>query len=353
MIQNVSVLNSSVSMPRVCYPIDVIPETYRKWYKHVLEEGGRTEPPVAFEISTPIVQAVFRHITGSNNFKIDELLDLQGDIITVQSHGVTRALTTQRFYFNQSRSVTAPPHQGIRLCKTPAQGTPVGAWIEQGQLKLYDFERQEDIRVSVSCTDLMEYEGRLYVVSGENLLLISFLEHANHLVVAPELVGHVLPRATRSFDGCLIQNLLGSFYVSVLSKPKEHRQLQIKELDNYRITDAKYDNHVLMVVGLNKKTKQYDRIVIRFDSGWSCYDVRIVSDVPTAGLNFTTLDNGIVICLNENEDIEVFSNKKDNSAVRIISDPILGGDMRMARTGSTALICRGNKVFRFSMNKKG
>ena len=61
MMNNVSVLNSSVSIPKLCASFDVIPQAYREWYKAVFEDGKRVPPPSGFQdliIIQPIIHTV-------------------------------------------------------------------------------------------------------------------------------------------------------------------------------------------------------------------------------------------------------------------------------------------------------
>ena len=53
MMQNISALNKAVSVPKVCYAFDVIPQAYLCWYKAVFEQGKRCAPP--FDLNAPVL----------------------------------------------------------------------------------------------------------------------------------------------------------------------------------------------------------------------------------------------------------------------------------------------------------
>jgi hypothetical protein len=69
MIHNISVFNKDVSVPAVCYPLTVIPENYRNWYKAIFEDGKRIAPPDTMIAVVPI-QTYVKDIIHSNYFDI-------------------------------------------------------------------------------------------------------------------------------------------------------------------------------------------------------------------------------------------------------------------------------------------
>jgi hypothetical protein len=104
-----------------------------------------------------------------------------------------------------------------------------------------------------------------------------------------------------------------------------------------------------MVVGINKAEGHYNRFVFRFASNWSSYDCRVIENITPAGLNFTVTDAGICICITEDDDVEIFSNRKDSSSVKSIDDPEIKSDMRLCHSGAQVRIAYGEKLHSFSM----
>jgi len=94
---------------------------------------------------------------------------------------------------------------------------------------------------------------------------------------------------------------------------------------------------------------KYHRFVFRFDSEFKSYDVRKVEDVTATGLNFVTLDSGVCVCLNEDEELELFSCKKGSKSVKTIQDPVLGGDMRLVKNYGELMFFRENKLYKMKM----
>jgi len=166
---------------------------------------------------------------------------------------------------------------------------------------------------------------------------------------------NILEHATRLYPGVAIQKMLGSTFASLFMYAGAAQQVRIKELDDYRIVDAKYDGAssyatadlqaggVLMVLG--EKKGRYDRLVFRFDQGCVNYDVRKVRNVTMGDLNFVVLDTGVCVCLTEDEKLELFSARMGSTSIKTVEDPVLGGDMKLTKHGGQVLFMRGEKLY--------
>jgi len=168
----------------------------------------------------------------------------------------------------------------------------------------------------------------------------------NTVVASTKTAVNVVRHASKLYPGVVVQSLLGSVYVSLLTAPGVAHQVRIKELDEYRVLEAKYDGGVLMVVGT--KGGKYDRLIFRFASD-NTYDIRKVEDITPTGLNFVTLDSGVCVCLTEEEKLELFSAKRGSTAVKVVEDKALSGDMILGKKAGTLLFARGDKVYTMRM----
>ena len=344
---NLSVFNKDVSMPHVCYPLDVIPDSYKQWYKEIFENGKRLPPPEDFQASVPIITAIIHKIVGSNNFDISEVMSLDETIISIYSGANLRILTDSKFYLNKNKNI--PIKHPLKIAITTVGKVPIIAKLNSEKLILHNADKNKEISNQIYGQKLMEYNGNLYVASGDNILYVDFMEVGENIIAASNIVASILPNATKIFDGVIIQNLLGAKYVSIFSEPKTHRQIHIKELDKYRIIDAKYDNNILMLIGSNNNI--YDRFVIKFSDDWKNYDVRIINNVSPTELNFVVLDKGVAICLNEDEDLEVFSNRISHQNVTVINDPAVTGDIKLHKYGGKLYFSKGENLYSMTMRK--
>lgn len=345
MIKNISVLNKDVSVPQVCYPFDIIPETYRNWFCAIFENGKRIPPPTDFQSIAHIITTI-KKITGSNNFDITEENEYDGNILSILFTGGKRAvLTDKKFYLNHKTFNTS---NNIKLAITPKSDMVLLVKIENGLLKLFNTETNTEISTQLGASDLMTYNGNIYVKNIDRLLEIDLTEiKHNNILVSSKVVANLLENASTLYDGVVVQNLLGAYYISIFPSFREHQQLHIKELDEYRIIDAKFNSNILMIVGI--KNGQYDRFVFRFSKDWHTYDIRKVENITHTGLNFIVLDNGVCIHLTEEENIEIFSNRKDSPNIKVIEDPVLGGDMKLFHSGSKVYFGKHNKLCTMKM----
>jgi len=345
MDQNVSVFHPKVSLPKVCLPMDVIPEAYLQWFKAVLANGNRTAPPKDLQAVIDIAMAI-KKVVGSNNFKISELLQAP-DLITDFIIGAVRAVLTQNkgVIINGKESPGVPGTAKI-IC-LPVRNTVIAAHIENGKLKLHNATGRVAIPLDVDASDVMKYDGRLYVKSKDKILELVFVEAGNNVIASVKLVATALEFGSKMFDGVVFQNLLGAQYASIFPKPGTHHQPRIKELDPYKIVDAKHERGVLIVVGA--KAGKYDKFVIRFAPDYTSYDLRMVPDISYAGISFTVLDNGIVVHLTEDEKLQLFGKKPGSSNLKEISDSALSGDMKLTSHGVQTMFVQGDTVYTIAM----
>jgi hypothetical protein len=341
---NVSVLNAAVKIPPVCQPLAVLPSVYRDWYEAVLERGERLSPPDSPVATAVVVQPVIQSLQGSALFTIQPFGSYAGDVVAVVGNTV---LTTAGVWAGAHRLAGAAA--GSVLGVTPIHRLPILARVRQGVLAVTDATRQQDLPVSLLADEVMATDGRIYFRQGGLLQELDVTEFPGKLLITPTVVGNVLGQATRLFEGVVIQSLLGATYAGLLPARGQFREIRLAELDTYRVVDARYENHVLVVIGTQQG--RYDRLVFRFAEDFGSYDLRTIADVPLLGINVTVLDTGVALLLAENGTLEIFSHSPGNVAVKTVTDPAIGSDSRLAHDGAQAFIARGNRLFTFSMSR--
>ena len=343
MLQNISVFNKDVGVPKACYSFDVIPEAYKLWYKAIFDEGKRLPPPADFDKVELVVTV--NVVTGSDNVLIEELDEYEGTILDVHYHSGVRVLTDKNFYKTKNRKLRVGP-------KTKPFHTPLGvsmlAKLDGGALKIFNVDTDKEVNCSISGQDLMESNGNLYVKSMDNILRVQTIEAGSNIIVSTQVAATVLEKSSKFFDGVLFQNILGAFYVSIFPNDKAHHQVQMKELDHHRIVEAKCRANVLMVITANKNGI-YDRWVFRFNDDFKSYDIRKIEGITPVGCNFTVLDNGIVVGVNEDDNLEIFSSRKDSSNLKVVQDNTITSDMKLFNSGAKLLFSKENKLYSAKM----
>ncbi|NJL70636.1 MAG: serine/threonine protein kinase [Candidatus Competibacteraceae bacterium] len=345
MKSNVSVLNADVSVPKVCYPFDVIPQAYRDWYRAVFENGKRCPPPKDIAAAINLASAVAPHISG-RVFVFDEIESVNESIVGVWNFGGRRIMLTPKHILYKGARINRDSVP-VRVVASKKEFHPIAASISNGQLSLTSLDSNVVLH-RVSAEDFTVCDGRLVVRNGSLVTELTMMEIGhNKFMPMASVVANVLPRATKTFDGCMVQMLLDACYVSIFPEKGGHHQIRIKEAEPYkRIIDAKYMNHVLMFIVESKG--EYKRLIVRFDDNFRQYDVREQDDVlPT--LNFVVLDNGLAAHIEKDERLVLFRNRRGDGKATVVEDASIETDMMLYRDGTKAIVARGSKLYRLSM----
>lgn len=344
---NISVFHDKATMPAATLPLDVIPKGLKRWFIDVFEKGERRSPPTDYETAVQIVAAVVREITGSNLFIMKKIAEFAEPILRVWANGTTRVIQTENHLYLNNREFLCERDAVIGF--TPKYNRPVKLIRKNGEAIATEIETGK-ILYRCASDGIMCYDGRLYIQTGLELFEVEYVELPTQLAATTRSVANVtdLPQATRIFDGVIVQNLLGRCIVSVFPHSKVCFQIPIPELDGYRLIDAKFQNKVLMMVV--EKRGHYNRFVFRFDDGYASYDSRVIEEIQYTGLNFTVADHGTCVMIDEEDRVEVFTNKK-NQPVKVFADPVIEGDMALFHDGTAVLLAKGSKLYSFSKRK--
>ena len=352
MLANKSVFDKDVTVPKVCYPFSVIPQSYLDWYKAIFEKGLRLPPPNSL---TPIlvVAPIVKKIVGTNNFDIKEILSLPEDILEYFSHnGVTVILTAKNTYINDLPiNWTGQGETWIGI--TPKKNNVVLAGLNNNQIQLYNANDKKTMPLPMSAEQMTSYDGRLYFKSGGSLYEIDWVETSASTYPSARIVANIHDNS-KLYDGVVIQNLLGTHWATLFPEYKKSYNIKLPEIVG-QVVDAKFENNVLMVVSTKKTIKgkvqnlEYNRYVYRFDSNYQTYDVksRVTQGFDT--INFTVLDGGICVSINEDQNVILFKNKKDDPLVKIIDDPEIRDNIRLYKDGKQTMITIGDTLYSIKM----
>ncbi|HLK61031.1 MAG TPA: hypothetical protein VKU00_30985 [Chthonomonadaceae bacterium] len=341
---NVSVFHRDVAIPKVCYPFDTIPQAYRDWYRAVFDHGKRLPPPTDLRAVVVIAPQPVR-VQGTHLLHITELYRFPAEVVApVPASANDVALTVGGLYIKHRQH---PVDKDARVVFTVRTNHIIAASVRQGRLKLVDITQGREIGSSLAAEALTTCGNRLMVKQGGTLYEVEFVEFGVNIQAALKPIGNALENATQLFEGVAVQSLLGACYVSLSPQPGTCYAVHIAEMDGYQIVDARFDNNVLMLIGTREG--RYDKCILRFDPACRGYDIRLVPDIAYIGLNFVTLDNGLCIHVNENEELEIFSHRKDIQALRVLADPAVPG-RKLFKNGTQVLFAQGDRVYSLSLH---
>jgi len=346
MLANIPVFHKDVKFPKVCMPFNAIPPEYKEWYKALFFDGKRMTPPSG-AIQTVVIPVVIQTITGNEDFEITEMFEYDSNIIKYLSIDGTRATVTAKSLYIGNSKVPQTSSKNLHIAITPLTNKVMSVTLVDGDVLIHNSSEGTTPGHNIKADDIMSYKGRVFVKNGETLSELDFVDMGKNIHVVPKPVANIMENATKFFDGVIIQNVLGSFMASIFPSAGMHYQIQCPEFKGYQIIDAKYDNNVLMVIGSRKG--KYDKFVLKFDDKFSTYSLRRVDDISYSGINFAVLENGIVVHINDNEEVEIFSNKKDSNKVKVVDSSVISGDMRLFNDGVRIVFAKGKKMYRLKM----
>jgi len=346
MTHNLSVLNPEVAFPKaVVQSFNVIPEVYLRWYEAVLERGQRLAPPEDLVASIPQFTTARLVPAIGGAIEITKLFELPGDIVDFFDWaGNPVTFTETEVYLGDRWVINAFP--GAVVGFSPKMSRPILAAIHAERLWLYDLMGKRSVPLDIAAKAVMVSNDRIYAVSATSIIEVRFFETATTVMAAPVVVGSCLELSTKAYDGVILQDLLGSYYGSFFPKSETHHQIRLRELDGYRIVDAKSSGPVLMVVA--SKSGKYDRFVYRFSADYANHDLRKIHDITPTGLNFVTLPSGVCVQIDEEGDVRVFSSKIGSAAEKIITEPAVA-DMKLVVRGAQLIGLRGHEAFSLRM----
>lgn len=343
MRQNVSVLNPQVTVPKVCYPFDVVPPVYLDWYRALFEHGKRLAPPADVR-GTVTLPAPVPVPAGSDRLILRELARLPGEVLfPIPAVGPDAAVTSNGLFVKGRRHLE---HPELRAALSPRMEHLVAGRIVAGRLELFDVTAGRPIPDVLEVEALSVSDGRFLVKQGMTLAEVDLVELPAGVRAVLRPVGNAMEQATQLFEGVALQSLLGTWYASLFPRAGECHSVRLAELDGYQVVEARFENRVLGVIAVRKG--QYDRFLFRFDEKLGSHDVRVTPNVTYAGLNFAVLDSGVAVLLNEAEELELFSNRPGSTTLQTFSDPAVAGG-RLFKHGTQLLLARGDRLYSLSM----
>ncbi|KKK69234.1 hypothetical protein LCGC14_2936080, partial [marine sediment metagenome] len=243
MKNNISIFRDDVTYPRICRSLEIIPEAYRRWYEAIFEGKTRVPPPDDITAAI-IITPEYQEMKSDSDLEIIKIQDFKEEIIDYFSdNGIEIVETLNKIYTNND------PYEIKKDCAiaiTPKGNVPYVGWLKNKELCLYNLEEKKDLPVELTAEKIMSYNGRIFTKNKDKLSEINFIELANSTQASSRIVCNVLEKATVLYDGLVLQNMLGSFIISIFPKINHCYQLNISELNEHKIIDDKYENHVLV-----------------------------------------------------------------------------------------------------------
>jgi serine/threonine protein kinase len=341
---NKSVFNKSVKVPAQARDLSHIPSDLRSWMEDAFEKGKRVLPPLVggrIQVATP----VYTHIQSADYFDIELVKSYDATIhyhFSYMNENVVRSGDT--IYVGGRKYELS--HSNSEIIISPETMVPIE--ITKNEFRSLDNNNANKIQFRIE--QLSVTNNIPFIKSGENLSTAPIKKFHSYMM-AIDKTWPVMPLSTKVFPGMAYQNALGVPYIWIpeLSKDRISGEfIKIPELSGYSIISAKCIRNVAMIIGY--KGQEYTRFVIRYDHGK--YDIKSTPNIDSQSeLNFAVLDKGVVVLINENSEIEIFSSSIGETAVKVIGDKQIDNTCILSSNGSQVLFYRGKDLYKLRMRK--
>jgi hypothetical protein len=329
----------------VCNPLSVIPKRHREWLKALFVLGERSIPPMA-DGSGPIpVPANIVVVQGTEKFEIRELFALDDDILfCTENFGVDYFVTRRSVYRGTTRIWDkVSDYRRVVVCPTEEGDVVISA--ADGQGKIHFLTPDNESIGQAASQGVFQRNQAAYTVNKGHLYENTFVKGGSRTLVRTRAIDNVSEYNAQIYPGVVVQDLLGKIWVTIPYAPGKSCSRPIRELDGYRIIDARCERNICIVVA--EKQNTYYRFILTFTPDFTSYALRIEPDVGYEGINFTVLENGLCILLSSADELQVF---KGNTAHKF-ENPPLDANMRMFTKSGGVFFVNGNSVFAFRMVK--
>lgn len=344
---NVSILNPQVSYPKgPTFPLDVIPKHYLHWYKDLFEKGKRLPPP-DIDGKVIIVVPTIEKIKGADKFLLDELFKFNKEIIDVTLYRDCEVVVTSNQIYLNRKLTGCPFTENLKVFLKKDSFHPIAAFISNDKLELYDLEKNEKINCNLLADKIFTYQGRLYLKQNDQISEVECDQIGNKIIPFTKLVSKVLPNLVKIHDGVIVERIFGTHYFSIFPEESHCFQIRIPEVEKYKIIDAKFEKGLLCLIGFHTTEERYDRFFIYLDN--QSYQIVLTENVLHTGINFTVLDNGICVFINEEDQVEIF-NVRNLSKKRTIEDKTVNHDMKLRSIGAKTVFFKGESIYSLTMS---
>lgn len=340
---NISIFNKSVSLPATVRDFSVIPPVWRDWFIALFEQGKRCAPPdlpADFQvISVPLTIS-----TSAERFQM-RLLKTYPAAIRQHYYALGKTWVIAGNQVFSEQGIWELPEPTAPVLYEPNQGIFLAAVLNKGLLQIENLSTHERISTQLAAQRLLQINNQLYVIQRDQLIAVAITRFGKNLLVSAGRSWQIMPNAHQVFEGLLSQTVFGQTYLIIPYLPTACLIQNIPELQPYKLISGKHQNGVVMLLGYQQG--RYDLIILCFDLQYQQYQARIIPDRDMAELNFTTLDNGTVITIFQDGELEV--SHRHLPPVKTIADPHISSMMRLSHAENMGLFYTDHQLYQISL----
>lgn len=345
MEKGASIFDKGARLPAACNDLTIIPPSHLKWFKELFLENKRCCPPIMGDITSTTISMpqTFNIYNVNGVFMVDILETCPEHIIDVFNYmGINYMIGSNHIYKGKAQLPNEiVGSDKVLLCETNSP-YPVVCKLNSGTM--YVEELSGNVIGNISTNGMIYRNGCIYTAYSGKLIENSFVSFGNKVVHSTRVAANVLDLSTQFFDGVIFQDLLGKKHITLPFEKGKCSVIHTKELDGYRILDARSERNVCGVMA--EKGGTYHCFVFTFNSDYTAYTLRVTKDVPYSEINLTVLPNGIAVMVN-NGDAEIFK----DSNVKVIDNPPFNATTKLYNYSGSACYVDGKEIKSVKMKK--
>jgi hypothetical protein len=349
----ISVFDKDVQLPASCQDFSVIPKKHLEWYKELFVKGDRSIPPYAD--SVVVGRTSGRLVSSKGKFIVEFLTEYKSPVKKMYFFDNKRyVITVDGIYRGEDQIVKIEKNNDkghYALCDVYSED-PIIARASKGMDHMSNpllqaphitfFDLSKNVIETVPAEGALSANGLIYTVSGGELIEHSF-ERLGKLLHMTKVVSSLCP-SYKVFSGIIVQDDFMKCHLVIPFGKNLCANIHAKELDGYRIIDAKAHGRVCILFA--EKGGEYFKNVLYFDKNYSNYTVW-VEKTDLHGINFVSLPNGLYVLADQNDKAVVFSNLSNRQ--EFPNSPI-NASTRLFNEGMTVLSVDGTKIYKVRMS---
>ena len=258
--EHASVFDDGVRLPAACSDFSIIPDEHLVWFKDTFQAAKRYIPPV-INTKTNVLKPItkVRKINSNKGFIIKKRFEFP-DIIhdSKEIFGVLYTLTENALYRNDRQIVEVRDKSRVN-----------NIFFINGDAFILTFSGftkevliyNDECEIRIQAESYFIESSRLYTI-----LFDQFFEQHFHLLngqlnTSKRSLSRCNFEQLKVFTGLLIQRTIDQIIVFIPYAEKHLYKAIIPELLDFRVLDAKYEKHFLIIIA--EKSGVYYRIIIK------------------------------------------------------------------------------------------
>lgn len=337
----VSVFDKKVKLPSFCQDFSVIPKRHLEWYKTIFVKNDRSVPPYPDQLA--IAGTVMRTIVSKGNFDIKLLAEYIKPIKKVYYLNGERYVITDDGIFQHTNLIldfkSSASKVHFEMCDVFGE-KPLIVFLNKDGANFHDLSKQHVSKIEAE--KIMFFNQYVYTINNGQMVENRF-ERLGKIIHRSDVVCNIT-NSYKVFSGVIVQDDFMTCHLAIPYAVNKCINIHVKELDGYRIVDAKYLGGICMVVV--ERASQYKRIILIFDKSHLTYKI-IEDDLNNIyAINFAVLQNGLCL-LRDDEKLILF---KDIQQRKEITDNVpFTVDMKLYIENIQVMFADENKLYSVTM----